>query len=154
MAWSDVQTTYHAHLVAAGLLVTPTITSIVRGEPSALTTVPVLAYWWGGRRPSMFGGATLSSASTDEALVTTLYVPDGIRLPNRNQTVEDYMREVIQQIHTRVLGDAHLGEFAIGIDIDELLSVSAGWAVLSNTTARTATFTCWAAMVDQHTIAN
>jgi hypothetical protein len=151
MAWSDVQTTYHAHLVAAGLAVTPTITSIVRGEPSALTTVPVLAYWWGGRRETVFGGNTLSKVSTDEALVTTLYVPDGIRLPNRNQTVEDYMHDVIFQIHDRLWGDAHLGENAIAIDISE---TTAAWALLSNITARTATFTCWAAMVDQHTIAN
>jgi hypothetical protein len=151
MTYADALTVYHAHLVAAGAAVSPAITTVVRGEPSALSTVPVIAYWWGGRRESVFGGNTLSSVQLDEAMVTTVYVPDGIRLPNRNQTVEDYLRDVIHQIHDRLWADAHLGENVIGLDLSETV---AAWAVLSNITARTASFTCWLPFVDVHAIAN
>jgi hypothetical protein len=65
--------------------------------------------------------------------------------------VEDYLREVIFQIHDRLWADAHLDENAIGIILSE---TATGWAVLGNITARTATFTCWVPMVDVHTISN
>jgi len=152
MAWADVLTVYHAHLVAAGATLTPPITSVARGEPTALQNVAHIAYWWGGRRESSTGGNTLTRVNLEEALVTEIYIPGSVRLPSELPVVEDYLHAAVFAIHDRLWGDAHLGENSIAIG--GLTETSTGWVVVSGITARTATFTCWVDLAEVHVIAN
>lgn len=151
MTWAGVLTNYHAHLVTAGATLSPKITTVLRGQPSALTTVPIVAYWWGGRRESSTGGNTLTKVNVEEALVTMIYVPESVRLPNRAQTVEDYLRDAVNAFQNQLWADYDLGGACLGIaDLD---AVEAGWATVSNIEARIASFTTWVDLAEVHTIA-
>lgn len=155
MSWSGAVTAYHARLVAAGQLVTPKITNIARGEPKALAQVPVIAYWWGGRRESETGGNTFGKVNVQEGLVTGVYIPDSVRLKNRATQIEDYARAVVDAIWDQLWSGGgasswNLGGNAIGI---ELSTVEVGWVEVSKITARTAFFTTWVDLAEVHTIA-
>lgn len=154
MSYAGAVTTYQARLVAAGQAVTPKITTVVRGEPKALAQVPVIAYWWGGRRESDTGGNTFGKVNVQEGLVTTIYVPDSVRLKNRASQIEDYLRSVVDAIWEQLWNSGpqawSLGGHAIGI---ELSTVAVGWADVSKITARTADFTTWVDLAEVHTIA-
>lgn len=153
MSWADVLTVYHAHLVTAGATLTPQITTVVRGEPSAVPLQATIAYWWGGRRESRTGGNTLTRVNLEEALVTEIYAPpDTVRLTNVNQTIEDYLYAAVFAVHAELWGDAHLGENAIAIA--GLTETSTGWMERGNSLARMASFTTWVDLAEVHVIAN
>src|SRR3990167_4503993 len=129
MSWAGVVSVYNAHLVTAGATLSPKITTVLRGQPVGLTTVPVISYWWGGRRESTTGGNTLTRVNVEEALVTMIYVPESVRLPNRAETIEDYLRGAVDAFQSELWGDVQLGGNAIGIS--ELDAVESGWVKVS-----------------------
>ena len=151
MSWSGVVSVYNAHLVTAGATLSPKITTVLRGQPTGLTTVPVISYWWGGRRESTTGGNTLTRVNLEEALVTMIYVPESVRLPNRAETIEDYLRGAVDAFQSELWGDVQLGGNAIGIS--ELDAVESGWATVSGTEARMASWTVWVDLAEVHSIA-
>ena len=151
MSWSGALTAYHAHLTTGGAAVSPAITTIMRGQPTGLTTVPIISYYWGGRRESSTGGNTLTKVNVEEALVTTIYVPESVRLPNRATTIEDYLRDAVNACQDAIWGDVQLGGNSIGLS--EISAVESGWASVSNVEARTASWTCWVDLAEVHSIA-
>jgi uncharacterized membrane protein len=151
MAWEGAIDRYATILAAAGAACNPAISSISRGEPKAIAKIAHIGYWWGGRRTSSTGGNTLTRVNLEEAITTTIYIPETIRLPSAAGATEDYLRAVVFEIHNRVWADATLGGTCIGVR--GLTETEAAWQTVSDLTARTATFICWVDLAEVHVIA-
>ena len=150
MTWTGATTVYGQRLATAGLTVTPPVKSISYGEPKDLTSNVVhIAYWWGGRRESNTGGNSFAKVNVEEALTTTVYIPDGVRIPSAIGTIEEYLRAIVDACHSALWGGWSLSGNVIGISVDD---VTAEWQVLSGITARTATWVTWLDLAWVHDI--
>lgn len=140
MSWDGALAALKADLVAAGASITPKITTIREGEPDALSTVGVIAYWYAGDRESSTGGNTLTRTNIEEGIRIQVYVPGSIRLPNVTASTERYLRAAVRAIKAQLWADASLDSNTIGIDLD---GTETGWFEVSAVLARTAGFTAW-----------
>ncbi len=150
MSWDGALGALEADLVAAGATLTPKITTVREGEPDALSTVPVLAYWYAGDRESSTGGNTLTRTNIEEGVRIQVYVPGSIRLPNVTASTERYLRAAVRAVKAALWGDASMGGNTIGIDLD---GTETGWFEVSAVLARTAGFTAWLDLAEVDVIA-
>lgn len=151
MAWQDTLDVIEAHLLAAGATLTPKVTNIRHGEPTALSSgKPVYAYWYAGDRESQTGGNTFTRTNLEEGIRIQLYAPGTIRLRNQTDTTEQFLRAGVRAIKARLWGDAALGGNTIGLDLD---GSETGWFEISGMLARTVGFTAWLDLAEVDVIA-
>lgn len=151
MSWDGVLTTIEGHLATAGASLDPKATDIRPGEPKDFSSVqPVIAYWYAGDRESQTGGNTFTRTNIEEGLRIQLYVPDTIRLRNKADATERYLRAGVRAIKAALWADASLGGNAIGLDLD---SSETGWFEISGVLARTVGFNAWIDLAEVDVIA-
>lgn len=151
MSWDGVLATIETHLTTAGASLNPKATDIRHGEPKAFSSSkPVIAYWYAGDRESQTGGNTFTRTNIEEGVRIQLYAPDTIRLRNKTDVTEQYLRAGVRAIKAALWGDASLGGNAIGLDLD---GSETGWFEVSAVLARTVGFTAWIDLAEVDVIA-
>lgn len=151
MSWDAALSAFEAHLRTAGDSLSPQATDVRHGEPKDFSsTKPVIAYWYAGDRESQTGGNTLTRTNLEEGVRVQLYVPDTIRLRNKTDVTEQYLRAGVRAIKAALWGDASLGGNAIGLDLD---GSETGWFEVSAVLARTVGFTAWIDLAEVDVIA-
>jgi hypothetical protein len=139
MTWATVVSTLHAHLVAAGATLTPPITNVKSGAPSAFL-VDTIWYEYAGDRESQTGGNTLGKTNLEEGFLVSVVFPGAIRDTPNDGALEIRMRDAARAIKNRLWGDWSIGGESIGVDITDTES---DWAISGDSLIRAVQFTVW-----------
>jgi len=120
------------------------------GEPFAKLSRQV-RYWYDGDQESTSGGNTLTRENVEERITIRWYWP----VINRDDAwlgaVETQMQAANRATHAALLGDAHLGEHAIALRIDD---TSTGWQAVGEAWLRTLDIPIRIDMAEVSTITN
>jgi hypothetical protein len=155
MTWAGAISALETALTTAAATVNALDTSKepfdVKGGPPFSATSRQVRYWYEGDQESTSGGNTLTRENVEERITIRWYWPVISRDDAWQTAIEIQLQAANRATHSALLGDAHLGEHAIALRIDE---TTTGWESVGEAWLRTLDIPIRIDMAEVSVIAN
>lgn len=150
-AVTDVFDAVESVITSAGASVSPAITQIVCGEPTALSNYNLVAYWFLGERP--WESDTFSRTQRELGFRITLYLPGTIRSKGTNKIVEEQLAAFGRALYGGFANHVALGGKATGggVHLPDC-NPTATWLTVADVLCRGLTADLWVYMAALDTI--
>lgn len=130
MTWDGAITALEAHMTAAGTAVAPSAAPyLVAGGEPGVPPRKMLAWWYDGLGDNPLIPETLTDAPFGDRLTLRAYIPVANRAGVPSRAVEMELRDLANELFTRLEGDRDLGGNCVPIETPEF---ETGWLTIDN----------------------
>jgi hypothetical protein len=153
MTWDSAITTLEAHMTAAGTATAAALSSdpyLVQGGEPGVPPRKLLAWWYDGLGANPYIAETLTDAPFGDRVMVRAYIPVATRAGSASHKVEMELRDLVNELFTRLEGDRTLGDNCLAIETPEF---DTGWLSIDNAWWRTASTSLVLGFTDEVTIA-